>query len=202
VTCQTTSRFSVCKPTLNIQSPHSFAPIIEAGVTSTQSSWRVTLTPLPHPNTPCTPKPKPLSLTQIWSISIVFCSNGSCSSRGETTSCGRKGKYIIFVRRPRWLAEERSPPTRGTQAWRYIHLNNPRKIPINLITGPQKISWKYKVQRFLQFQLRKAFNGRGPLWSRALISLSPGLYVRMKLFCLPSFVPVTSINWMSGSARS
>lgn len=196
------SQFSVCKPTLNIQPPPSFVPIIEAGVTSTQSSWRVTLTPS-HTQTPpaplFTPKPKPLSLTQIWSILIVFCSNGSCSNRGETSSCCRKGIYIFFFVRLTGRLTGGSPPTRGTQACHYIHLSNSSKIPINLITGLQKMS---KVRRFLQFQLRKAIQRHRTALITNLISLSPGLCARTKLLCLQSFVPVINTNYISGSTRS
>jgi hypothetical protein len=64
------SRFSVCKPAFNIQSPSFFAPIIEAGVTSTQRSWRVTLT-LSHTQTPPHPY-SPLSHTNMIDFDCVL----------------------------------------------------------------------------------------------------------------------------------
>ena len=49
---QIMSRFPVCEPPPCSQSPSFSRPTIEAGVTNTQRSWRVSLTPTHYQTTP------------------------------------------------------------------------------------------------------------------------------------------------------
>ena len=151
------SRFPVCEPPPCIQSPSFSRPTIEAGVTNTQRSWRVSLTPTHYQTPPATlfaPNQSPLSQTQIWSIPIVFCSGCSCSSCGQTSSAGRNGDICIYIyiyiyiytdrrrgRQAEWETKTESNvpfvrTTRETQTCRYIDFEESNYIQVYLITIP------------------------------------------------------------------